>query len=112
MAIHFMVERPKNEKYVGETIPIGSLDTFRRFWLPGALEIEAHWLPLFETGVSVPGEKFDEVSRELVTFRKWVQCQAYPDNLKGNITTRTDLLLDSLARLYVETKGDIVAYIG
>jgi hypothetical protein len=112
MSISLVVARPKDREFSKTYIPIATLDTYTKFWLPGALEIGAHWLPLFESHACVQGKDFEEVSKELVTFRNWFQSQPFDEDVKRSIIGRVDLLLDSLKRLYAESGGDIELSVG
>jgi hypothetical protein len=112
MSISLAIARPKDREFSIKRIPIATLDAYRKFWLPGVREIGAHWLPLFESYASVHGKDFEEVSMELVSFRNWLQSAPFNEDAKRSITSRVDLLLDGLKRLYAESGGDIEVSIG
>jgi hypothetical protein len=112
MSISLVVARPKDREFSKTYIPIATLDTYRKFWLPGALAIGAQWLLLFESYARLHGKDFEAVSMELASFRNWFQSQPFDEDVKRSITDRVDLLLDGLNRLYVESGGDIELSIG
>jgi hypothetical protein len=112
MTITLSITRPKERKFSIEMIPIATMDAWRRLWAPGAQEIGAYWLPLFEGSVWVHGKDFEEVSMELMSFRNWLQSQSFDEGLKQEITSRVDLLLNGLKTLYAESGGDIEVLIG
>lgn len=112
MSVCLIVTRPKDREYSNTTFPLAAEDVYERYWLPGAQEIGASWLPLFQTGVPVTGEHFEEVSIEAVSFRNWLQSQPFDEDLKREITSRVDLLLDGLKSLYNASNGDIELFIG
>jgi hypothetical protein len=112
MSISLAIARPKNREFSINRIPIATLDAYREFWLPGARAIGAHWLPLFESYACVQGKDFEDVSKELVLFRNWLQSAPFNEDAKRSITSRVDCLLDGLKALYAESGGDIELSIG
>lgn len=112
MSISLAIARPKDREFSIKRMPIATLDAYRTFWLPGAREIGAHWLPLFESHALVQGKDFEEVSAELVSFRNWLQSAPFNEEAKRSIASRVDYLLEGLKLLYVESGGDIELSIG
>ena len=112
MSVCLIVTNPKTLTYSRVSIPLAAEEVYKQYWLHGAQEIGAYWLPLFQTGVSVKGEHFEDVSAELISFRSWLQSQPFSENLKRGIATRVDLLLEGLKQLHAESNGNIEVFIG
>jgi hypothetical protein len=115
MTVSVIVTSPKSREYENFYIPVATEDVYKRVWLKGAQELGAYWLPMFESGIEVSANDFEEVSRELVQLRNWVLTpSSFPLDAveKEKIVERIDLLLEGLKTLGSRAHEQLVIFIG
>ena len=99
MSVALIVLEPKNEKYSRMYVPIATEELFEKVWQKGAHELNAQWLPLFQSGVDLTIGDFDAVSKELLAFEQWIRTAPIDPELRTFVSGRVKLLLESLTSL-------------
>jgi len=112
MSISLIVLEPKSKEYSLVNIPLATDEIFKRIWLPGAEQLSAVWLPLFQSGIDITAHDFKDVSQELIFLREWVVQQTLVADERNLVLSRIDSLLNELVRLDTETKGNITVFVG
>ena len=112
MSVALIVLEPKSIEYAHIYVPIATEDVFRRVWIPAVEKINAVWIPLFQIGVDITSEDFENVIQELISLREWVRIHEQDQDEIQQVLFRIDLLLNELKRLSIDTNGDITVFIG
>lgn len=92
--------------------PLSTEDVFKKVWLRGAENIDAQWIPLFQSGIDL--EEFDipAVCDELVALKRWIETTLTDASRKSAITKRIDAALKNLQTVLNEASGDARVFIG
>jgi len=112
MTVALLVVIPNSTEYSSIYVPLATEEVFERVWMSGAKEINAKWLPLFQSGTNISAESFEDVSRELNAFRQWVIRKALSADESELILSRIGALLNVLDRLGTQTNGNVTVFIG
>lgn len=79
-------------------IPIATERAFSQFWLEASRDLNFVWVPLFEYGVTIDKQYFNELEQEIINMQKWVLLSTKIDTLNKEV------LLDRISYILVEIK--------
>lgn len=112
MSISLIVLEPKNREYSLVNIPLATEDMFQKIWLLGAEQLDAKWLPLFQSGIDLTSDDFEGVSDELMALHEWIKTAAIDPDEKSIVLTRIEVVLKELTILKNQTGGKVEIFIG
>jgi len=87
-------------------IPVATQRTFTEYWLPLAESLGLKYIPLFSGGISLTGEDFPAVLRELEIFSGHA-TDALPQQYAEVVAERAELLRSVLAGLDPDAVQDV-----
>lgn len=96
MSVSLLVTTRKSGSESDYMIPIATQEIFRLWWKTAAESLGLYWVPLFESGTTVPRGNLPEVINELERLRQ--QCLSNED-LRNIILDRIDRVIDELKRI-------------
>lgn len=103
MSIALFVVKSSVETHKDLYVPIATQDIFKGAWAKGAAAINAHWIPLFETGIEVNPSNKNEILKELSELTDWLHKAQLDDAVKLHVAKRIADLIAALENIL--TKG-------
>ncbi len=94
MSIGLLISSAENDEVL-DFAPVATQDTFGRVWLPICLEVGLEFIPVFESGMLITEEVYDDVLQELNRLEETVRHKAGSpvyDNLLERLHVMTEKL--------------------
>ena len=89
----------------GTEYPLAASDTFKKFWLPGAIALDLHWVKQFDCCQLTP-DNLVPITNELRQLREWFYKTQKPD-VATALAERIDRVLPAIESLKDEKNFSI-----
>jgi hypothetical protein len=76
--------------------PLATEEIFERLWMRGALQINAKWIPLFQSGIDVEVDDLSSICEELRSLRHWAEIAHLDPADQSLMVSRIDAALGKL----------------
>jgi hypothetical protein len=76
--------------------PLATEEFFERLWMRGALQINAKWIPLFQSGIDLEVDDLPSVCEELRSLGRWAEGGHLGPGDQLLMTSRIDAALGKL----------------
>jgi hypothetical protein len=96
MSVQMTITGTDDHDVQASSTPLATEEVFGKLWMRGALDIDAKWIPLFQSGVDVEVDDLPSICEELRALRHWAASSSMESGERSLISDRIDAALHKL----------------
>lgn len=97
MSVLLIITNSGDDGGSSSSTPLATEEVFERFWMQGALQINAKWIPLFQPGIDVEVDDLPSICEELRSLRRWAEAAHLDSEDQSLMVHRIDAALGKLS---------------
>jgi hypothetical protein len=91
---------------VDSSMAVATEIAFEQVWLPPSEELGLSWIPLFQSGLDIRPEDWDDIAHELRRLKSWALTKG-DDETREYLVERIDRLLNEIPTFLDAPDGEV-----